>query len=1043
MWNVKRIASLGFGLILALALLVVLSGAQAQATPITPDGPTQGKAGYVGSQTCRLCHSAHADALANTIHPYMLMSKADAIAKGKLLGQFPTTDVNGVTWTLDDVDYVMGAGKWKQRYIKIIDGVWRILPVQWNTATQEWVPYHADDWADGTPTHDYKVECAGCHTTGFDPDTGEWVEPGVQCEACHGPGQEHASNPLNVKPFREPDAQMCGQCHIRGKDKATNTHGWPEGFVPGSGDTIEDYYNYDWSTKSWWYDNAADPNDPGHEKRHHQQYMGWMNSRHATALETLRASGHAQDFCLQCHSEDYREAPADQKPTVDTAKYPITCQTCHYAHDTPDDAVTNADPAHQLKMPEYDLCTSCHNGTSGGTRPIQLGDTVHHPMKEMYEGTGFPGVPDNPSPHYVAMRDGKGGPVCASCHFVKTAKSAQPGDIPSHLGKVVMPGEAKEGEPDSCTSCHTNADKQALQKLIDERQAEIHRYLDELQAWLDANADQSDTDAYKTVYTAVSFVSSEGSFGIHNYYYAKDVLRKAYEAIGQVMPEPKPGYVGAETCAACHGSTYTTYMTTLHPWKLRPKEEANIVGQFPVTDVNGVTWTLDDVDWVIGARPKWKQRYIKIIDGVWRILPIQWNLKTQEWVPYHADDWADGTPTHDYKVECAGCHTTGYNVQTGEWADPGITCEACHGPGEQHARTADPTKIFKSADAEVCGACHSRGKDKATNTHGWPEGYVPGGDVHLEDVYNFNWTTGKWWYDNAADPNDPGHAKSHHQQYMEWIRSKHARALDDLKASGHAQDFCLQCHSADYRLAPQDQKPTLDTAQFGLTCVTCHAVHEPGAEGTHQLRMPEYDLCVQCHNGTGGGSRPLQPGSTAHHPMQEMYEGWGALNADGTPQAPNGMGSPHYLAWSADGSGPICSDCHYTKTAKSAVWDPVTGEGDITSHLGLVVKPLEAKSGEPDSCTKCHTWGADYLQNVIEGRQRDIRTRVSTIQALLDRFSAFGESLPWKVAYTNLTFAESEGSFGIHNYGYAIQTLDTAEQALRSFPTIYVPVVMK
>ena len=1049
MGNAKRYISLCTGLVIALALLAALLGAfsiNATASPVTPETPVAGKAGYVGSSTCILCHRDKVDALANTRHPWKLRPKDEAT----IVGQFPVTDVNGMVWTLDDVDWVIGARPgWKQRYIKIIGGVWRILPIQWNIKTQEWVPYHADDWADGTPERDYKESCAGCHTTGFDVDTGEWTEPGIWCEACHGPGEEHITNPVNVKPYKEPDPQMCGQCHSRGKDKATGKHGWPEGFIPGRGQDIGDFYNYDWSTKRWWYDNPNDPNDPGHAKSHHQQYMEWTRSAHARSLDTLKANEHAQDFCLNCHSADYRLAPEGEKPTLETAKWPVTCQVCHYSHKDAAARAGDIPPDRLLRMPEYQLCTSCHNGTAGGTRPVELGKVVHHPMQEMYEGKGFPGVPDNPSPHFVAMRDGKGGPSCVNCHFVKTAKSAVwdpqtgEGDITSHLGKVVMPGDAKPGEPDSCTTCHTNADKEGLQKLIDERQAEIRRYVDELKAWLQANADQADTDAYKTVFTAVSFVESEGSFGIHNYFYAKDILRKAYEAIGQTMPEAKAGYVGAETCAACHGDTYDTYMTTLHPWKLRPKDEATIVGQFPVTDVNGMTWTLDDVDWVIGARPKWKQRYIKIIDGVWRILPIQWNIKTQEWVPYHADDWADGTPERDYKQLCAGCHTTGFNVETGQWIDPGVTCEACHGPGEQHARTADPTKIYKSVDAEVCGACHSRGKDKATGKHGWPEGYVPGGDVRLSDVYNFNWTAGKWWYDNPTDPNDPGHAKSHHQQYMEWIRSKHAQSLDNLKATGFAREFCLACHSADYRLAPEDEKPTVETAQFGLTCVTCHTVHTNGAEGTHQLRAPEYELCTQCHNGTRGGSRMLQPGSTAHHPMQEMFEGWGALDLNGQPEQPNGMGAPHYLAWKNEGTGPICSDCHYLKTAKSAVWDPQTGLGDITSHLGTVVEPEYAKSGEPDSCTVCHDWGKDYLQNVIEGRQRDIRTRVSTIQALLSRFNAFGETTPWKVAYTNLTFAESEGSFGIHNYGYATHVLNTAEQALRSFPSIYVPVVLK
>ena len=167
MRNVKRYIGLCSSVFIALALLVALLGAfstSASATPVTPDTPVAGKAGYVGSERCKLCHSAYKDALLDTRHPWKLRPKDEAV----IVGQFPVTDVNGMVWTLDDVDWVIGARPgWKQRYIKIIDGVWRILPIQWNIKTQQWVPYHADDWADGTPERDYKQLCAGCHTTGF------------------------------------------------------------------------------------------------------------------------------------------------------------------------------------------------------------------------------------------------------------------------------------------------------------------------------------------------------------------------------------------------------------------------------------------------------------------------------------------------------------------------------------------------------------------------------------------------------------------------------------------------------------------------------------------------------------------------------------------------------------------------------------------------------------------------------------------------------------------------------------------------------------
>src|SRR5207253_1674767 len=34
---------------------------------------------------------------------------------------------------------------------------------------------------------------------------------------------------------------------------------------------------------------------------------------------------------------------------------------------------------------------------------------------------------------------------------------------------------------------------------------------------------------------------------------------------------------------------------------------------------------------------------------------------------------------------CFACHTTGYDAAAGIYAEPGVTCEACHGPGERYS----------------------------------------------------------------------------------------------------------------------------------------------------------------------------------------------------------------------------------------------------------------------------------------------------------------------------------------------------------------------
>jgi predicted CXXCH cytochrome family protein len=259
--------------------------------------------------------------------------------------------------------------------------------------------------------------------------------------------------------------------------------------------------------------------------------LEWNRSAHSQSLETLQAIG-AQNFCLRCHSEDYRRDPS---LTVQTAQFAIECVTCHSSH------TTGVQGTSQLRKSQYALCTECHNGTNGGTRPITPGSEVHHPMQEMYEGRGMPGVEVNPSAHFLAADDG-GGPVCSSCHFPETAKSGvittwdggmvKSGDISSHLLTPVLPGHAVAGEPTSCSACHSFPNNVG-QSIIDQRQTATRGKLDVLEGWLAQlkAAGQTANEDYKYGITAHSFVASDGSDGFHNFPYATDILDTATDKV--------------------------------------------------------------------------------------------------------------------------------------------------------------------------------------------------------------------------------------------------------------------------------------------------------------------------------------------------------------------------------------------------------------------------------------------------------------------------------------------------------------------------------
>jgi len=67
---------------------------------------------------------------------------------------------------------------------------------------------------------------------------------------------------------------------------------------------------------------------------------------------------------------------------------------------------------------------------------------------------------------------------------------------------------------------------------------------------------------------------------------------------------------------------------------------------------------------------------------------------------------------------CVKCHVVGFE-KDGGFIDMELTpelkdvqCEACHGPGRQHAESEDPADILVKPDAMLCRTCHTEGQDK-------------------------------------------------------------------------------------------------------------------------------------------------------------------------------------------------------------------------------------------------------------------------------------------------------------------------------------------
>ncbi|NND59399.1 MAG: hypothetical protein HKN49_03950 [Gammaproteobacteria bacterium] len=119
------------------------------------------------------------------------------------------------------IEYAIGY-QYRQVYLtREAGGVLRRLPLQWSTERdnffsywnfQEKSPVTAEDlWSQmGSQNSAWNLFCARCHTTklvvadkndAHTRATTAWVDNGIACEACHGPGSQHvnymAGNPVN------------------------------------------------------------------------------------------------------------------------------------------------------------------------------------------------------------------------------------------------------------------------------------------------------------------------------------------------------------------------------------------------------------------------------------------------------------------------------------------------------------------------------------------------------------------------------------------------------------------------------------------------------------------------------------------------------------------------------------------------------------------------------------------------------------------------------------------------------------------------------
>jgi len=209
---------------------------------------------FVGSAVCRDCHEKNYTRWASSWHARAL-APANAVS---VVGSFAGVHFKGESseaWmshkgerylvrTRDQqgqlgdyaVDWVIGGKRMQDPLTALPDGRWQVLPVYYHVTAGRWVDYNEAKQGVVGPDHPFfwtnfrrtaNRECLDCHATGvdvrYDRSAERWttsfVDAGVACEACHGPGGRHAETKDKrdiVQPNKvtaELGLAICGQCH--------------------------------------------------------------------------------------------------------------------------------------------------------------------------------------------------------------------------------------------------------------------------------------------------------------------------------------------------------------------------------------------------------------------------------------------------------------------------------------------------------------------------------------------------------------------------------------------------------------------------------------------------------------------------------------------------------------------------------------------------------------------------------------------------------------------------------------------------------------
>jgi DmsE family decaheme c-type cytochrome len=258
---------------------------------------------------------------------------------------------------------------------------------------------------------------------------------------------------------------------------------------------------------------------------------------------------------------------------------------------------------------------------------------------------------------------------------------------------------------------------------------------------------------------------------------------------------------------------------------------------------------------------------------------------------------------------CANCHdaeTKGYNhgphwkTELNKGGGPELKgCEACHGPGKEHAEAGDKTKIIRfdvlsrEQSSKRCLTCHQTGEEHAN----FLRSQHLKNNVGCVDCHSIHKPKIERQLLRAAQPQlcygchaevKPAFSRPFHHKVNEGLmacsncHNPHGGFMTrQLRATAAQDQVCFTCHT-DKAGPFAFEHAAIKTEG----CVACHTPH--GSSNPRLLKRAQINiLCLECHTLTVDSAAPAIP---SFHNQAQKYQACTMCHA-----AIHGSNSDHFF----------------------------------------------------------------------------------------------------------------------------------------------------